>query len=109
MTLKPTRLAPNPYEWDYLPCMKGGYPNKIRILLEVMKQETDTKKTIKDACSTVENEILKHQLKYNLAFATLFPHVQIQNQFSGNVSPNPSGSFQKAIPLGLQVSAVSHQ
>lgn len=61
MILKPTRLTLSPYEWDYHPCMKEGYPNKIRILLEVRKQEIATKETINDVYSTAEKEILKHQ------------------------------------------------
>lgn len=61
MTLKPTRLNLNLYEWDYLPFMKGRYQNKIRILLQVRKQEMDTKETVYNAYYTAENKFLKHQ------------------------------------------------
>lgn len=80
MTLKPTRLTLSPYEWDYLPCMKEGYPDKIRISLEGRKQEMATKETINDVYSTAENEILKHQNQVEADFCYLLsPHANTES------------------------------
>ena len=38
-----------------------------------------------------------------------FPHMQMQNQFSETLSPNNSGSFQKATHMSLETSPVSYQ